>query len=208
MASARIRNGNGVSASGSKIGNHEIAGQAVGWNHSGRRCGSRWAAAARRDRDPLAAVHWIRDPSGSPAGVTRPPEPGRPETMLYVHVAENHRRELPETIIVPGSSEADLDLPDPQDARRTWQPHGSGVEQPERESNSNSSLPRASARRPPPGRVHPGGHRPAEVASEQDDRLPPPGLRRACIAASPLHPRTRRPLPGGDRTAPIALGDL
>jgi hypothetical protein len=29
------------------------------------------------------------------------------ETMLYVHVAENHRQEIPEAIVVAGQGEAD-----------------------------------------------------------------------------------------------------
>ena len=31
------------------------------------------------------------------------------ETMLYVHVAENHRRDIPESIVVAGQSESDPD---------------------------------------------------------------------------------------------------
>jgi hypothetical protein len=31
------------------------------------------------------------------------------ETMLYVHVAENHRREIPEAIIAAGREESDPD---------------------------------------------------------------------------------------------------
>jgi hypothetical protein len=31
------------------------------------------------------------------------------ETMLYVHVAENHRRDIPESIVAAGCNEADPD---------------------------------------------------------------------------------------------------
>ena len=31
------------------------------------------------------------------------------ETMLYVHVAENHRREIPESIVAAGQGELDPD---------------------------------------------------------------------------------------------------
>jgi hypothetical protein len=47
------------------------------------------------------------------------------ETMLYVHVAEAHRRELPESYAWRGQRDGP-GHPDPQDARGAWQPRGSG----------------------------------------------------------------------------------
>jgi hypothetical protein len=45
------------------------------------------------------------------------------ETMIYVHVAENHRREIPECVLEAGHGEPDPDR-HPQDARRSWQKLG------------------------------------------------------------------------------------
>jgi len=42
------------------------------------------------------------------------------ETMIYVHVAENHRRELPQAVIEASLGEADPDRRVPQDARCPW----------------------------------------------------------------------------------------
>jgi len=49
------------------------------------------------------------------------------ETMIYVHVAENHRREIPEHILIAAAGEADPGSQDPQDARSAWQQRGSNV---------------------------------------------------------------------------------
>jgi hypothetical protein len=50
------------------------------------------------------------------------------ETMLYVHVADNHRRKIPEGILAAGAGDRDAR---PQDARRAWQLRGSRAGAPE-----------------------------------------------------------------------------
>jgi integrase len=47
------------------------------------------------------------------------------ETMIYVHVAENRRREIPEAVLAAVAGRAGSGPPDPQNARRAWQPGGS-----------------------------------------------------------------------------------
>jgi hypothetical protein len=47
------------------------------------------------------------------------------ETMIYVHVAENHRRKIPGGHRGSGCRGTRSGPADPQDARRAWQPRGS-----------------------------------------------------------------------------------
>jgi hypothetical protein len=47
------------------------------------------------------------------------------ETMLYVHVAENHRARYPRGHRVGRPSRDGPGSPGPADARRSWQPRGS-----------------------------------------------------------------------------------
>jgi hypothetical protein len=47
------------------------------------------------------------------------------ETMIYVHVAEAHRRDIPAPMLAAAVNETDPDRRILKDARCAWQPRGS-----------------------------------------------------------------------------------